>query len=752
MTIHRCRRAGAGAAALAIAAACSLIVVNPARGQSPEAACTQSADSVGQYDVLEIAVALPAVYDNPFDPAQIDLTGVFATPSGRTLQVPGFWYQGYERSRAEGGAEELRSAGPPGFRVRFAWGETGRYRYEIVAQDAQGRRRVGSGEFEVTPSARKGYVRRSARAPLYFEFDSGEPYFAIGENMCWPGAGGTYDYDLWMPKLAANGGNYIRLWLVNEWNKLGLENRAAAGPGNGLGRYCQEASWRVDYILAQADRLGIKAMICIDSFNSLADSGYAMWQQSPYNVANGGPCQRPADFFTNDDAKRLFKQRLRYLVARWGASTAVLSWEFWNEVDLTDGYDSEAVAKWHREMADYLRSIDPWKHLITTSYGGTEGDPAVDGLPELDYVQSHNYGSRDVADIISRVSRAKAEAYGRPHYFGEFGTDWEGRNNGSDREGIHLHNGLWSAMLSQCAGTAMLWWWDNYVEPFDLYRQFAPVAAFAADVDWPRDNYQPADSKVRLAREDAPRLCAPVVVEPQREEWQDGSPLNRPHTFRVGNDGSVADQGWLSRILHGRVNHPAWHNPATFSVDYPQAGRFEVTVGGVSGYGGAALSISLDGRPALTVDFADTAPDDTETMHQYDRVYGIEVPAGSHEIVVEDTGNDWFVLDSVRLTSYLTTPNLRVLALSNGRRGLVWVQNKEHTWALHRDGVSPTPVPACWVDLSGFDPGVYEVERWDTSTGRPADVTRVEATGGVLSIETPEGLTTDTAYKIRRAR
>ena len=44
-------------------------------------------------------------------------------------------------------------------------------------------------------------------------------------------------------------------------------------------------------------------------------------------------------------------------------------------------------------------------------------------------------------------------------------------------------------MLSRSAGTAMLWWWDSYVEPYDLYDLFSSVAAFAADVDWVNENY-----------------------------------------------------------------------------------------------------------------------------------------------------------------------------------------------------------------------------------------------------------------------
>lgn len=64
----------------------------------------------------------------------------------------------------------------------------------------------------------------------YFEFSNGDPYFPIGENICWGSmqnvtsffqkkkkillnrilSQATYDYDNWFPKLAANGGCYSR--------------------------------------------------------------------------------------------------------------------------------------------------------------------------------------------------------------------------------------------------------------------------------------------------------------------------------------------------------------------------------------------------------------------------------------------------------------------------------------------------------------------------------------------------------------
>jgi hypothetical protein len=713
----------------------------------PAALCTR--DQMAVY--VARGRSVPGGYDNLYHPAQVNVVAVFTTPSAGTVEVPGFYYRPYTRMGGSGW-ESLTQDGAGLFKIRSAWPEVGDYTYQVLSRSVRGDQVLGVGAFSVTASGDPGYVRRSATAPLYLQFDSGAPYFAIGENMCWPQGGGTYDYDVWMPNLASHGGNYLRLWLINEWNMLGLEHLSLApNDGNGLGRYDQKAAWRIDYILDLAQQLGVKVMMCVDSFNSVDATGiYGQWNRSPYNSANGGPCANPWDFFTDAQAKALFEQRLRYLVARYGYQTSVLSWEFWNEVDLATGYDSASVAAWHQQMGQYLRARDPWAHLITTSFANTDGDPAVDALPELDYVQSHNYGSHDMAATISMYCRQKVEDYGKPHYFGEFGTDWQGTGNPSDLEGIHLHNGLWSAMLSRSAGTAMLWWWDSYVEPYHLYGVFAPVAAFAADVNWPDENYDYATvAGVQFVPGHEPSSYPEILIEPPCESWQDGSPCNQPHSYQVSSDGTVSNLDVMSRVQHGLINHPAWHNPATFQVNYPAAGRFEVMVWAVSGYGGAGLTISLDGSPALARDFPDLLPGDYETMHQYDGAYGIDVPAGPHTIAVENPGTDWCYV-SYRLTNYLTSPNLRVLALSNPTSALVWVQNRMHTWWNHSEGHEPDPVNASEITLAGLTPGTYAVEQWDTYAGTATALPDYVSADGTVVLTTPDGLTTDLAYKVRR--
>ncbi len=177
-------------------------------------------------------------------------------------------------------------------------------------------------------------------------------------------------------------------------------------------------------------------------------------------------------------------------------------------------------------------------------------------------------------------------------------------------------------------------------------------------------------------------------------------------------------------------------------------GRFEVIVYGVSGPCYTALSISLDGATALEEYFPDP-PDGDFVTHEYDGTYGIDVPAGSHTIVVDNLCAGWFYA-SYRLTNYLTSPNLRVSALSNSSSALVWVQNKMHTWWNQKLGVEPEPVNTSEIALDGFSPGAYAIEQWDTCEGTAVDLPDYVSGDGTVVLTTPEGLTTDVAYKVRR--
>ena len=430
--------------------------------------------SIPQYGKFETRIKTDIQYTNPFDPEEVDLQVHFLTSTGATHTLPAFYDE---------------ENGQPVWKVRYAPMSVGVHRYYAVL----GTQRTEEHTFECVPSDKDGFIRLSPDDCCYLQFDTGKPYFAVGHNVCWTTGHSphwTKDYEYYFKRMAENGENYTRIWMIH-WN-VALEWSNGDYPG--LGRYHLSKANRIDEILELAEQYGIYIMLCLESFNNLRiRQPYPAYEGNPYALENGGMLEKPEQFFTNPEARRLFKQRLRYLVARYTYSTNILCWEFWNEVDIIERYVSDEAAAWHQEMAHYLRQIDAMEHLISTSFSGTAGDDAIWQLPEIEITQNHQYGSKDIAKSVRHWTQRNISEFRKPHIFGEFGTDAGGPSREKDPDGIGLHNGIWAATLSGSAGTAMLWWWDNYIDPNDLYYHFQPLSQFVEDVDWTHANFRDAE-------------------------------------------------------------------------------------------------------------------------------------------------------------------------------------------------------------------------------------------------------------------
>jgi aryl-phospho-beta-D-glucosidase BglC (GH1 family) len=439
---------------------------------------------------------------NPFDPRVIDVRAEFDRAGGAPpVEVPAFWYQAYERALVHR-REQLTPVGDPAFRVRFTPTRTGRWRWRWVIRTG-GVTTTGPWQrFRVTRVRAHGFLRISRRDPRRLAFDDRSPYFAVGENTGWYDAGGTFDYDQWFADLAAQGANYARVWMPSrafglEWSDTGLGDYTAR-----LGR-----AWQLDYVFDLAEQQGIYVMLDLLNHGPFSLLFNSEWASNPYNAANGGPLATPAEFFTNPEARRLFEQRLRYIVARWGWSTHLLAWELWNEVDLTAGYSSPAVTAWHADMAALLRTLDANHHLVTTSHAIFLNDPSVWSGGGLDFTQIHFYANvfpamRDIARTITQLTADRLEATSVPVLFAEFGVDaGAAATEASDPDGIGIHDGLWAGVVSGGVGTGMTWWWDAIIaaQPGRYYPMFGAVAGFVDGIRWDRERFAPAGASVDSA-------------------------------------------------------------------------------------------------------------------------------------------------------------------------------------------------------------------------------------------------------------
>jgi hypothetical protein len=436
-------------------------------------------------------------FSNRFDPAQVRLDGEFIAPDGGTLVVPGFYTQGFTRALV-GGNEKLTRRGKPHWRVRMTPTQPGSWQWRWVATTPHGSAATAWECFDVDPPApdRHGFLRRSPLDGRYLRFDDGTPYVAIGENLGWYDARGTFAYDDWFAKLAAQGVNHVRLWMPS-W-AFGIEWITRAQDGSlastSLGNYTErlDRAWQLDQVMEAAERHGIAVMLSIQNHGAFSLTSNSEWADSPYNAANGGPLDVPTAFFTDPTARELFQRRLRYLVARWGYATNLLAWELWNEVDLVG--KGPSVETWHVEMANALRDLDPYDHLISTSRAQS-ALASYWGLPQIDFTQVHHYSfpfGLDLPDTVDHWMRSYGTAFpGKPRLLAEYGVDYRGpaETLALDPESIGFHQGLWIGLLAGGFGTGMSWWWDNLVDPQDLYFHFGPVASFVEGVAFDQQNF-----------------------------------------------------------------------------------------------------------------------------------------------------------------------------------------------------------------------------------------------------------------------
>jgi len=720
-----------------------------------------SAKQLATYETVEVRASVGATYDNPFDPRQIRFDGEVTTPSGERLVIPGFYRVPGSVVR-EGGGERVVVGGKPEFAVRYTPSAPGRYSLRVVARN--GERSVAGPPitFVVAKGERAGFIRRSATDRYGFSREVGaagepmRPLVAIGQNLCWAnGPAPIATYDQWLTGMGKAGHNWARLWLA--FNEKGMEwmpaptPKAGVGSYRGLGRYAQDNAYRLDEVVRLAQKHEVNIVLCIGTYGEFTEGGFfneGSWQSNPYNAANGGPCGTPAEFWTNPEARRLYKQRLRYLIGRYAHAANLFAWEFWNEVPPTPEQE-----KWVAEMAAYVRALDPYKHLISTTYGS----PGVWECPDIDFTMSHTYGQGDsTADFTSRiVSDTRAyRLFGKPYILAEFGIDWQSPDSKWDPKGtgINVHNGAWAALMAGGAGTAMVWWWDSYIHPHNLYPLLTPIRRYADRIPRERGSYEPLDG-IEVHSDPGGSETFKDCTVSGGIEW--GMPPSTIYTVRP--DGTV-EGGPIAMSIGSPNRSKKLELPTelTWKLDLQHPTRITFRLGQVCQ--GATMVIRVDGRTALQrrLDAGEPGKGPWKAARKleeynvwvsdYDEDISFELSSGPHTITVSNTAGDWFQIRSLTIPRYQSSryPDVNALGLVGTDALLLWFHNRESVWKTAFNGRSPGVLRGLTAAAPVRVDGAWAVEWWDTWTGSVVRRESVEARSGVLKLRLPD-LATDIA-------
>jgi len=417
----------------------------------------ENTDTPGKYEKFEVLVSLDnVVYDNPYNPDDINIYAVFESPDGDSVRINGF-YDNYQNRDQ--------------WKVRFSPDVTGVWRYRVYAEDVSG---TGDGEirsFTVTESPYHGWIRPSETNPHYLIHDDGTSYYGVGVYSPWGNNQDRFD------TYSMHDANLFAIWNINYG---GFINNYSVGViENDLGRYNQEKLGRIDSLVSIMEEKGVKIMYCIWPHDLFSASVWATaWDINPYRHLIGAE-EVYGDSLVWEYQKKLY----RYLIARYGYSRSLGIWEIINEMNGTDGWQqghTNAAFNWVRKVDRYFEEHDPYGHPTTASFSGGLYEYRPRLYQDIDLPNLHLYEGDWPMEYPDDAIRSSIHNYGwasrrfwnnfeKPAIFGESGADHTYVDADSPEYSVIFHNALWASLANGLAA-APVWWqyphlgeldWDN---------------------------------------------------------------------------------------------------------------------------------------------------------------------------------------------------------------------------------------------------------------------------------------------------
>lgn len=567
-------------------------------------------------------------------------------------------------------------------------------------------------------------VTRDAQDPERFAYLDGTHYTPIGANLAWA-AGPRVRWHLQSFKqFAAHDLNWTRIWMCH-WGGTNLDwlpEDMGRSPEPGSLDLRVARHW--DRILDGAEKRSVYVQVVLQHHGQYTTGANSNWAINPWNVAQpGGFLARPADFFTDPRAIALTRQKYRYIVARWSHSPAVLAWELFNEVHWTNGYvdDEPAVAAWHADMARYIRSIDPYRHLVTTSLDDL-GSPIY---AEMDYFQPHLYAINMLTGV--REYERPFGTFDRPVFYGEIGDD-KLRVSGAEKAGgSQLIPQVWASLMGPGPIPGQSWLGETFLRT----RRVGELGAVARYLHETGLAARPGLQSFVPGVESTDTL--PLRVTPGYDwarhrpataelalDGRDDLSLNRIPGILVGSPGSVAD-GYLASF--------------EWVLDVPRRTQVVLSVAD-AGARGAELLVQVDGSTVASHHWP-ALPGAPATGHQPEgippRPANLTFPLepGLRRLRLSNTGGaDWVQLDEIAFD--LRVPVLAAAGKRDDAFIALWVWNKQGVHALE-----PATAASATLVLADVVAGRWRITWWDADRGVPGKPVLVDHPGGALQFATP---------------
>lgn len=700
------------------------------------------------WELAEFRVGDGPTAPNPFDPEAIRLDATVTPPSGKAVVIPAFWYQDFKREQVKG-AEVLTSVGEPEWRIRFTPTESGDHSLTLAAK-------LGGGaapepvtiHFNVaskTVSHPQGWVRTGADH-RYFETSDGQPLRLIGENVCWYERGGTFDFDAWFEQMEKSGQNFARIWCA-PWC-FALEHTPKT-----LNRYDQGQAWQLDYVFQLAARHGIYLLLCFDHHgmyqtdNQNWGGSNNFWKTNPYNKVSGGPCAEPNDFFTDPTAQALYQKRLRYLIARYGGSSRLLAWQFFNEIDNVyaprQSLQGADVATWHRVMGQWLHTNDPFHHLVTTSLTGGSDRPELWNLPEMDFTMYHSYGDPAPGRWIAGVVANYLKRYNKPVMIGEFGVSAQSWALKTDPHLRGFRQALWSGALSGSVGSTMSWWWqDMHIQ--NVYTLYDAMTRILRKAEWQDGAWMPIaftgarvpPTQVDAVKDGEGTFTATFALSSYRRTPLSGEvAVADPLSAERGSEA-------LCSYFHGS-NNSTLQKPIKLHAYFGPDAKLVFHVNSVAS--DVEIIVQIDGAEVFRTRIFDR--DGQNAVNgEINKEFVVRIPPGKHEIQMTNASLDWAYLDALRLDGVQAAtfaknwdwpPEPVGLRKANEGKAVLYLYSPYVVYPAGAFHYHPPALAHQTVTLPEWPAGRFNATWYSPVTGEEVARTEAETAQGVLTLPLP---------------
>jgi hypothetical protein len=438
-----------------------------------------NSQTVGKYEKFELTADFKNVeFDNPYDPADIDLYAVFNSPTGEQIRINGFFdnYQGAEK-----------------WKIRFSPRETGEYKFRIFVKDGKETGESKEAAFTAIESEHHGWIKPSVKNPYYFAYDDGTSYYAVGAYSPWGNSMERFK------TYADNNANLLAIWDISYG---GFVNSSGIIE-NEVGRYNQEKLGRIDSMLTILEKDNIEVMFAIWPHDLFSKTVWAaQWDQNPYSKLTD-----VENVYSDTTVWKYQQMKYRYMIARFAHSRSWGIWELINEMDGTDGWakghHKEAYA-WVEKCVSYFTENDPYHHPVTASFSGGfeqyhEELYKMTAIPNIHLYPAQGWKLKYPEDTLRSdmynfawAAKRFHDNFEKPAIFGEAGADLTYYKPDTKNYHISYHNQIWASLTNGLAGVPV--WWDFTVLNAQDWQQLKFLAAFVSDIDFVNLPYKPAEA------------------------------------------------------------------------------------------------------------------------------------------------------------------------------------------------------------------------------------------------------------------